>query len=264
MSRRSKNSAGSFLSAFAIFESGDLRASQDGGQTWAKVLSDPAAARLFHVSGPAPRYYLCRSDGKILWSPSLSGNWSPINGIAGDSWRLICYNGCQCQALLASTGLYTSCDGGATWTFFRSAEGQNLRSLIALKDRTFLIGGEGTIRRPAQVIETRRLGDVNFEFGKAELTEAAKTELAGILARIKARPGLRVRIEGYTDNKGDDAYNLDLSRRRAQSVMNFLVNGGIAPGQFEIQGYGREYPAAANDTEEGRAKNRRVTIYLLE
>jgi outer membrane protein OmpA-like peptidoglycan-associated protein len=69
-------------------------------------------------------------------------------------------------------------------------------------------------------------------------------------------------VNGHTDSTGSDQYNLDLSRRRAQSVASYLSAQGVDGRRFAINGYGKSDPIASNATESGRAQNRRVEIYL--
>ena len=108
------------------------------------------------------------------------------------------------------------------------------------------------------------LEDINFEFDSARLTAEAKRTLDMLVPKLKARPGLVVRIDGYTDSVGKSDYNLELSRRRAESVRDYLTGRGISRNRFEVQGHGENFPVDSNDTESGRARNRRVVIYLLE
>jgi len=70
-------------------------------------------------------------------------------------------------------------------------------------------------------------------------------------------------IEGHADNIGSDEYNLELSSRRANSVKDYFIQKGISPGRLSSYGYGKSMPVAANETEEGRAKNRRVEILIV-
>ena len=73
------------------------------------------------------------------------------------------------------------------------------------------------------------------------------------------------KIDGYTDEIGTEAYNLDLSKRRAQAVFNYLESKGVdMAGRFTTHGYGQSDPIASNDTEEGRAKNRRVVLHRTD
>ncbi len=73
-----------------------------------------------------------------------------------------------------------------------------------------------------------------------------------------------MRIEGHTDSVGTRPYNLALSQRRAQSVVEYLVNKGIDPTRLSSQGFGMEKPIASNKTEEGRSQNRRVEMIILQ
>jgi outer membrane protein OmpA-like peptidoglycan-associated protein len=79
---------------------------------------------------------------------------------------------------------------------------------------------------------------------------------------MKDNPEILVEINAYTDNVGSSSYNQGLSERRAQSVVNYLVQKGIIINRLYPQGFGEENPVATNDTEEGRALNRRVEFRL--
>jgi outer membrane protein OmpA-like peptidoglycan-associated protein len=82
---------------------------------------------------------------------------------------------------------------------------------------------------------------------------------------LKANPDIkRMRIEGHTDNRGNADMNLDLSKRRAASVRQWLVDHGVESERLESEGYGLTRPIASNDTDEGRALNRRVEFKILE
>lgn len=107
------------------------------------------------------------------------------------------------------------------------------------------------------------LGNILFEVDKAELTSEAMQGLSRLVNFLKDFPEREVVIEGYTDSTGSEAYNLDLSQRRAGAVRRFLVDNGIAPERIVARGYGEAYPVAPNDTAAGRARNRRVDIVIL-
>ncbi|MDI5933084.1 OmpA family protein [Halomonas kalidii] len=102
--------------------------------------------------------------------------------------------------------------------------------------------------------------EVNFEFDRAALLPQAEMTLDEVAHRLRENPDLRVKIEGHTDSVGSNEYNQDLSRRRAESVRNYLMSQGIAGNRMTATGYGEERPVATNDTDEGRALNRRVEI----
>jgi outer membrane protein OmpA-like peptidoglycan-associated protein len=87
--------------------------------------------------------------------------------------------------------------------------------------------------------------------------------LDNVATVLQSHPGVRVRIEGHTDDRGDDGYNKDLSQRRANAVVRYLVKKGVDAGRLEAVGYGEEKPLQSNDTEEGRAANRRVDFNII-
>jgi len=86
--------------------------------------------------------------------------------------------------------------------------------------------------------------------------------LEEIVAILRVNPGIRLRIEGHTDDRGPDARNLDLSARRARSVMRWFVEHGVDPERLEAQGFGETRPIDSNDTPAGRQKNRRVEFHI--
>ena len=102
-----------------------------------------------------------------------------------------------------------------------------------------------------------------FKIGSDELTEGSEQQLKNIVAILKAYPKAAIRLGGYTDNTGSAEGNLKLSERRANSVLNKLVALGANKAQLSAQGYGQEHPICeANDTDECKAKNRRIDIRL--
>jgi len=106
------------------------------------------------------------------------------------------------------------------------------------------------------------LGDVLFETGKAELRPGALRNLYPLVTFLQKYPERRVVIEGYTDSVGSDAYNLDLSQRRAEAVRDLLLRNGVNTAQLTTHGYGKASPVASNDTVEGRQQNRRVELII--
>ena len=102
-----------------------------------------------------------------------------------------------------------------------------------------------------------------FKTGSDELTEGSEQQLKNIVAILKAYPKVAIRLGGYTDNTGSAEGNLKLSERRANSVLKKLVALGANKAQLSAQGYGQEHPICeANDTDECKAKNRRIDIRL--
>ena len=107
-------------------------------------------------------------------------------------------------------------------------------------------------------------GDTNFEFNKSALLPHAHAALDPVIKTMKEFPESRWRIEGHTDAVGSDSYNMKLSQQRAESVVNYLAGQGIDRARLEIVPMGESSPIATNDTQEGRAMNRRVEIKLIE
>ena len=107
------------------------------------------------------------------------------------------------------------------------------------------------------------LRGVNFDFDKDSLTINAKTILDDVAAALKKRSDIEVEIAGHTDSMGSDSYNQSLSDRRAQSVRAYLISMGIAASRMTSVGYGESRPVASNDSEDGRAENRRVELEIL-
>ena len=105
-------------------------------------------------------------------------------------------------------------------------------------------------------------GDTNFEFDKAKLLPNAYTVLDSLVNTMKEHSEYKWNVEGYTDAIGSEAYNMDLSKRRAQSVVDYLVNKGVDRSKLEVIPFGESKPVATNKTQEGRAMNRRVEIRI--
>ena len=108
------------------------------------------------------------------------------------------------------------------------------------------------------------LGDVLFEFNRAEVKPGAQARMAQLADFLKQYPDRRVSIEGHTDNIGSASYNMELSLRRAESIRGQLIGLGISPERISTAGYGKDFPVAANDTDTNRAINRRVEVVISE
>lgn len=157
-----------------------------------------------------------------------------------------------------------------------SVTGDDLGGMTA---RGFADGSE--IRIPERGVESRLIAFIEdssravdkttwfdfdrllFDTGKATLkfdSSGTEAQLANVVAILKAYPQVELKIGGYTDNTGDAQANRQLSGDRAKTVMAELVKRGIAASRLAAEGYGDQYPVAGNDTEQGRAKNRRVSL----
>jgi outer membrane protein OmpA-like peptidoglycan-associated protein len=103
-----------------------------------------------------------------------------------------------------------------------------------------------------------------FDAGSARLRPESQEQLDNVAAILLAYPNVRVKVGGYTDNVGGIEHNLQLSQTRAKSVVAELVRKGVSPERLDAEGYGEQYPISDNSTEEGRAKNRRVSMLITE
>jgi outer membrane protein OmpA-like peptidoglycan-associated protein len=108
------------------------------------------------------------------------------------------------------------------------------------------------------------LKNVYFETGKANLTQESYTELNKLLDYMKTHKIAVIEIAGHTDNVGEDEANLILSQKRAESVRNFLITGGIDQARVSAKGYGEKQPVATNETPEGRQSNRRTEVRIIK
>lgn len=116
-------------------------------------------------------------------------------------------------------------------------------------------------------IETGRsivMNNIFFDFDKSDLKTASYAELKRILELLKKKQINKIEISGHTDSKGNDEYNLNLSKRRAKSVYNYFKSNNIAESRMTSNGYGESKPVDTNDTAEGRSNNRRVEFKILE
>ena len=103
-----------------------------------------------------------------------------------------------------------------------------------------------------------------FDTGKATLQASSKEQLDNVANILKAYPKVKIKIGGYTDNTGDKAGNMTLSSARATTVMTSLVDAGIDKSRLSAEGYGDANPIAENTTEDGRARNRRISLRVTE
>lgn len=125
----------------------------------------------------------------------------------------------------------------------------------------------GFIQDPSKIADEVTWFDFDrllFNTDSAQLRPESQEQLRNIAAILSAYPDIHIKIGGYTDNTGDPGNNLKLSQDRADGVVAELINLGIAPDRLEAQGYGDQYPVADNSTEEGRAKNRRISMRVTQ
>jgi outer membrane protein OmpA-like peptidoglycan-associated protein len=107
------------------------------------------------------------------------------------------------------------------------------------------------------------LRGVNFDFDKSNIRADARPVLDEAVRTLKEAGEIRVAVEGHTDSRGTDQYNQGLSIRRANAVADYLSARGIARSRLQVDGYGESRPVASNDTDDGRAQNRRVELSVI-
>jgi len=150
----------------------------------------------------------------------------------------------------------------------RTAEAQAAESSAAARSAELRLHELETQMQELEARQTERgllltLGGVLFEFGKADLKSGAESQLDRVAGFLIANPDRDVVIEGHTDNVGGDAVNQKLSQARAEGVRDYLSLQGVAPGRLAARGYGKGHPVASNETDAGRAQNRRVELTIL-
>lgn len=104
---------------------------------------------------------------------------------------------------------------------------------------------------------------ITFDYDRSDVKPQFHGVLNNLAGTLNQFPQTRIQVAGHTDSNGSDAYNLQLSQRRADSVRNYLASAGVAPQRMQAVGFGETRPVADNSTDYGRAQNRRVEITLI-
>jgi outer membrane protein OmpA-like peptidoglycan-associated protein/tetratricopeptide (TPR) repeat protein len=116
--------------------------------------------------------------------------------------------------------------------------------------------------KPIELNKSYRINDIYFPFNSFNLTAESKVVLDQLIDFLNENQNISIQVQGHTDNIGNDANNLKLSENRARSVYNYLIEKGIPEKRLSYKGFGKSMPVAGNDSEEGRAKNRR-TVFVI-
>lgn len=135
----------------------------------------------------------------------------------------------------------------------------------------FIVGREKSFEQTAQLLPASELKkridsegkvalQVNFATGKTNILPASQPQIAQVTELLKQDPELKLAVNGHTDNTGDEAHNQTLSLGRAQAVMAALTAQGVDASRLSAQGFGDSQPVASNDSEQGKAQNRRVEL----
>lgn len=147
-------------------------------------------------------------------------------------------------------------DGRNIWLFAgRGSDNSNIGMTVKVAD----LGAEDWGKRLDQECRLPLYG-ITFDFNKATLKPESFPLLQKARDVLAARASLAIEVQGHTDNVGQDDYNQTLSQARAQAVLAWLVQNGIAAGRLKASGFGETHPVADNGSPEGRAMNRRVEL----
>ena len=117
---------------------------------------------------------------------------------------------------------------------------------------------------PIEIGTTIRLKNIYFDYDKTTLKPESFVELNKVVELLKQNPSLEIEIEGHTDSQGSDQYNKDLSQGRAQSVVDYIASQNIVRTRLSAKGFGESKPIDTNDTDDGRANNRRVEFTIVK
>jgi len=131
-------------------------------------------------------------------------------------------------------------------------------------DKTAYVEGKTKIEKSDfEVGKSILLKNIYYDYDKATLRPESVKELSKLITILNELPSMKIEISSHTDSKGSDEYNLDLSARRAKSVIDFLIANGIDKTRLTYRGYGETLPISTNSTDEGRQKNRRTEFKIL-
>lgn len=166
----------------------------------------------------------------------------------------------------AQTGQYIAVlPAGGDYALYVSAPGYLFKSLsFNYTDKTSAETGMGqgvsldAGLEPIGATAKETLNNLFFESGRYELSGKSLTELERLAEFLKVNPTARIEIAGHTDDRGDPAANVELSRKRAQTVVDYLTRMGVAPARLKAIGYGKTRPAVKGTTDEARQRNRRI------
>jgi OOP family OmpA-OmpF porin len=129
-----------------------------------------------------------------------------------------------------------------------------------------LVPEEAPAPEPTPAVSTVKrivLRGVNFDYDSSVIRPIDRPVLDEAVRQLINNPEIVISVEGHTDAKGTDEYNQALSIRRAEAVFRYLVNKGLAPERMRVEGFGESRPVAENETDAGRAQNRRVELRIV-
>ncbi|MDG6881164.1 Inner membrane lipoprotein YiaD precursor [Phocoenobacter uteri] len=144
---------------------------------------------------------------------------------------------------------------GGGITYYMTQQQQDLEKVLEKS-------GISVTRINDSTIKLNIPSDITFAVNKAQLSQGAMNSLSAVANVLNKYKATAIHVLGFTDSTGSDSYNLTLSQKRAESAANFLASRGVVAGRIVATGYGESHTIANNDTEQGRAMNRRAEIYI--
>ncbi len=155
--------------------------------------------------------------------------------------------------------------GGTTWVSLRAATASYLIEIIDEKSLNPVLSfGAEELKKALDAKGRIAVYGINFAVDSDRLEPGAEKIISEVVKLLTLYPDLKIEIQGHTDNTGSAAHNLDLSNRRANTVKDFILLFGVNALQMTSKGYGMTEPVESNDTEEGKAKNRRVELVKIK
>ena len=223
---------------------------------------------LLLLLGAAALFYFlrsCRNDDKATMQGAADSVSTATNNMATDVTAVADSAGSKMGAAVDSAGNAVSDATAKLGAFFKRKLPTGYELNIPENGiENNLVKFIEDKNRPVDKTTWFNFGRLLFDTGKATLKPNSVEEVKNIAEILKAFPAVHIKIGGYTDNTGGAEINKKLSQERADMVMAELVKLGITKSRLEAEGYGPEHPEASNDTEEGRAQNRRIAVRVTK
>ena len=203
---------------------------------------------IFLLAGCAQTGTMTKGQQGGLWG---AGGGAVVGAILGQAI------GHNAQSTLIGAAIGAAAGGAGGYGVGKMMDNQEkeMREVLAKSEAA-------AVTREGNLLSVTFKGDVTFDTNSAELRPGLYNEINRVAGVLNQYTDTLIRVEGHTDSKGSDEYNMDLSKRRANNVKTLLVMRGVAENRIEVVGYGKTMPVATNDTEAGRQKNRRVEIRI--